>query len=163
VKVNRRGVQVLHRNGYYARRELVPVDRRDFYTTTRIAAAGVYVGDISDLKVSATAAFEKGVSEVAVDVTLKPDRISFEHGGGRHKASVQMAFFLGDGNEDIVGERWQLVDMNLTDANYQEFMTRGASFSLPIAVTGEPRLLKVIAYDYAADLIGIANISVRVK
>jgi hypothetical protein len=163
VKVNRRGVQVLHRNGYYARRELVPVDRRDFYTTTRIAAAGVYVGEISDLKVSATATFEKGASEVAADVTLKPDRISFEHGGGRHKASVQMAFFLGDGNEDIVGERWQLVDMNLTDASYQEFKMRGASFSLPIAVAGEPRLLKVIAYDYAADLIGIANVSVRVK
>ena len=55
VKVNRPGVDVFYRRGYYARQQLVPLDRRQFMAYNRITAAGNYPGAIGDITVSVEA------------------------------------------------------------------------------------------------------------
>ena len=55
---------------------------------------------------------------------------------------------------------WQAVDLDLTDANYDVFTSKGASYTQHIPLKGEPRFLKIIAYDYAADAIGTSTIAI---
>ena len=51
VTVNRKGVRVLSRFGYYAREEYIPFDRRQFLTYSRVASAGNMTEPLTDLKV----------------------------------------------------------------------------------------------------------------
>ena len=55
VKVNRPGATVLYRRGYFASEQLVPLDRREFLTYSRITAAGSYEGQIKDIGITAKA------------------------------------------------------------------------------------------------------------
>jgi VWFA-related protein len=161
VTVNRKDVKVLHRHGYYAREEYVPFDRRQFMTYSRIASAGNMDEPLTDLKVTATADYVKGAAQISVNVTLTADRVAFEHANGRHAASLEVAYFVGSAKQALIGEHWQAVDLDLTDANYETFKSKGASYTQRLAVKGEPAFVKVIVYDYAADLTGTTLVVIR--
>ena len=51
----------------------------------------------------------------------------------------------------MIGQDWQVVDLDLTDQNYEIFKARGLSYTQNLPVTGDPAYVKVIVYDYAAD------------
>jgi VWFA-related protein len=163
VTVNRKDVRVLYRHGYYGREEYIPFDRRQFMTYSRIAAAGNMTEPLADLKISATADYVKGAPEIGVTVSIAADRVAFEHANGKHAASLEVAYFIGTAKQALVGEHWQAVDLDLTDANYELFATRGVSYTQHIAVKGEPSFVKVIVYDYTADLTGTAMVMIPAK
>lgn len=163
VSVNRPNVRVLYRHGYYAREEYIPFDRRQFMTYGRVAAAGNMTEALTDLKVSATAAYAKDTSEIVVKLSIAADRVAFEHANGKHAASLEVVFFAGTSKQTLVGEHWQAVDLDLTDANYETFKSRGLSYTQPVPVKGEPRFVKVIVYDYAADLTGTALVMIQAQ
>ena len=154
VTVNRKDVRVLYRHGYYARETTTPLDRRAFLTYNRIAAAANITDALHDLNIAATADHAPGSPDLLVHVTLRDDRINFEHADGHHKASVEVAYFAGTAKQSVVGQDWQAVDLDLTDQNYAIFKTRGLSYTQTVPVTGDPAYVKVIVYDYAADALG---------
>jgi hypothetical protein len=163
VTVNRKDVRVLYRHGYYARDNTAPLDRRAFLTYNRIVAAANVVDPIHDLNIAATAEHAPGSANLLVHVTLRDDRIKFEDADGRHKASVEVAYFAGTAKETVVGQDWQVVDLDLTDQNYEIFKTSGLSYTQTVPLTGDPTYVKVIAYDYAADVIGSALVRIPAK
>lgn len=63
----------------------------------------------------------------------------------------------------MVGQDWQVVDLDLTDQNYEIFKTSGLSYTQTVPLTGNPAYVKVIAYDYAADVIGSALVRIPAK
>ena len=71
-----------------------------------------------------------------------------------------MVYFAGAAKQALVGEHWQAVDLDLTDANYETFKSKGVSYTQRVAVKGEPRFVKVVVYDYAADLTGTALVMI---
>jgi hypothetical protein len=87
--------------------------------------------------------------------------VAFEHANGKHAASLEVAYFAGTATQALVGEHWQAVDLDLTDTNYELFKTRGVSYTQRVAVKGEPRFVKVIVYDYTADLTGTALVMIQ--
>jgi hypothetical protein len=89
-------------------------------------------------------------------VTISSPRISFEQAEDRHVASLEVAFFCGDSKENVVCELWQTVDLKLRDESYQKFLREGASYTVRIPLTGPLAYVKVVVYDYAADLVGTA-------
>jgi hypothetical protein len=49
VKVARKGARVLYRRGYYAREQLIPYDRRQFMTLSRMLTAMAHPEDLDDM------------------------------------------------------------------------------------------------------------------
>lgn len=159
VKVNRPGTTVLYRHGYYASPQSIPMDRRQFITTKRMTAAGLYAGAIDDIKVTMNVPVlrrEAGGRELLVDGLIQPAGIAFSHHDALHTASIDLAVYAGDSKERVTGQALRKVDLNLKDEAYRNFLEHGASFTVRIPVKEDPKFVKVIVYDYAADLVGTA-------
>ncbi len=162
VKVNRRGATVLYRRGYYASRQIIPLDRRQFITENRIAAAGTYAGIVEDIKISlAKPVAEPGGSELALAFNIRSPRTRFLRADDRHSASLEIAIFCVDAEQRIVGQLRQTMDLRLREEAYQTFQTEGLNHMARVPLTSVPLFVKVIVYDYAADVTGSAAAKLR--
>jgi len=164
VRVNRPGLTVLYRHGYYARRELPPLERRQVFTQTRIAAAGSFDGAVPDIKITATARpatqVEVGLG-VAVDVTIDASRVTFQKIDGRHIGSLDVTVFCGDARENLVGQASQQMNFKLFDELHGRFLREGIPYSVRVPVRAPATYVKVVVYDYAADLLGSAVVKIK--
>jgi VWFA-related protein len=164
VKVNRPDVRVMHRQGYFATDRLVPMDRREFVTASRIEAASQYGRPIDHLKVavSDTAVAGAGTDRaLTVRVTVDASKLKFTTADGRHLGRIDVALFCGDEKDRVVGEARQHVNLTLTDEQLQRVMKEGVTFPARVPLTAAPSALKVIVYDYGADLVGSSMTKLR--
>lgn len=166
VRVRRPGVRVLYRDGYYGRDELVPYDRRAFLSHSRVSAAAGYRLPLTDVPVSASAtklSDERDAWRIQVEMTIDPTAIAFTEEDGRHVASVDVAVFVGDRRRNQVGELRETVDLRFTPETFARFREPNPqiTYSAVLDLTGSPRYVKVVAYDYASDRLGSAVIEVR--
>jgi VWFA-related protein len=163
VKVNRPGVTVLYRHGYFADDMPPPVDRRSFLTSRRIAAAGNYDQNVTDIPVQVKASVTKGTRgfEILLDVTVESSRVAFTTADGQHLATLDLAIFAGDTKERVVGQSQNTMDLKLKDETYQRYMREGIPFTVNMPVAAQPKYVKVIVYDYAADLVGSTNVKLK--
>ena len=167
VKVNRRDVTVLFRHGYYASDVLVPSDRRAFVVYRRILAAGQTGDSITDIGLSVKPSYQapqKGVTvpvQATIAGTIDAARIAFTKVADRYKGALDLAAFCSDAKETLLGEAWQKIDLNLTEATYRRIMREGIPYSIRVPVKAEPRWSKVVVYDYASDLLGSLAVQVR--
>jgi VWFA-related protein len=159
VTVNRPGVTVHYRHGYYASHQLVPLDRREFLTYTRMAAAARYTEALPDIRITlkpSTILGDEGARELLVQGTMDLSRVKFTRSDERHVASLEVGIYAGDARERVVGETLKKVDLRLTDDSYRAMLRDGGEFNARLSLSGEPRYVKVIVYDYASDLLGTA-------
>jgi hypothetical protein len=155
---------VLYRHGYRAGDQVVPVDLQQFTTYRRIATAGGSASAVSDIKVKLTASLVKqndGAVEVVVLATIDPARLSFKSVGGRHVGAIDVAIFCGNPREAVVGDAWQRIDLNLSEETFTRVQREGVSHAAHVPVKAHPRYVKIIVYDYAADLVGTAVVSLK--
>ena len=178
VRVNRPGVRVLFRHGYYASTVVVPTDRKAFITYRRVAAAGQYDKEVPDIKVAVKAQIARDNAKIAreasVDMVIDLSRVAFTIGpvtdktaapGGapenRHLGALDISVFCGDDRERLVGELWQIADLKLKDETYQKWMKEGMPFTMKVPLRGEPRYVKVVVYSYESDVVGSAIVKVK--
>jgi VWFA-related protein len=163
VRVNRADVTVLFRHGYYAEDIPLPLDRRAFTTSRRISAAGQYGSAIPDIRVTLTPTVRRTQASAEVSVVLNIDasRIAFTIAEGRHVADLDLVIYAADDKERIVGESRHKVDLKLKDENYQRYLRDGIPFEVTMRAALPPRYVKVIVYDYAADLLGSSIVKVK--
>lgn len=159
VRVARPDVTVAVRRGYFATDQLVPFDRRQFLTHSRVATAAEHSRPITDIRLEVKARVEHG--EVIVEGTIDPSRLTLEPIDGVRGGEVDVAVFAGDRSEEIVGERWQKISLKLGEKPYERLSASGIPFTVRVPVSGQPRYVKVIVYDYAADLVGSAMVKLR--
>jgi hypothetical protein len=62
--------------------------------------------------------------------------------------------FTLDGRQRPIQELWQRVELDLSDATYQKFTTGGIPYTATLPAPPDIRAVKVVVYDYAADLVG---------
>lgn len=164
VRVNRRGAIVLHRRGYFASERLVPMNRREFLTATRIAAAGSYEQDIRDIVVDIKNADVEGRGDgrqLVVELQVRAPKMRLIEQDGRHTGAIDLALFVADGRQRQVGELRQTIDVRLRPESVDRFLADGTTFTTRVPVSGEVFYLKVIAYDYGADLVGSVTKKLR--
>jgi VWFA-related protein len=164
LKVNRPDVRVMYRQGYFATNQIVPLDRRQFVTSGRIDAAARYGGVVDHLKVTVKDTVVEGsggTRALTAHLTVDISRVKFAREGELNIATLDVALYCGDDKEKVVGEARQKIDLKLTDALRESMLKDGTSFTSRVPLTGHPRVLKVIVYDYGADLVGTAVTKVR--
>ena len=163
VRVNRPGVTVLFRHGYYADDAPLPIDRRTFLTSRRISAAGQYGSAIPDIRVTLTPTVRRtqGSAEVNVALNIDASRIAFAAVDGRHVADLDLVVYVADDKERIIKESRHKVDLKLKDENYQRYLRDGIPFDVTMRAAQPPKYVKVIVYDYAADLLGSSIVKLK--
>ena len=121
-----------------------------------------HIGDIGlTVKASAVERESGRGRDALVDVKIDPSRVSFTETGDRHVGALNISVFCGDAREKVVGELWNTMDLALTQETYDCFMRDGIPYTARVPLTGELRYVKVIVYDYAADLLGSVITRVR--
>jgi hypothetical protein len=98
--------------------------------------------------------FRTGVTIVPVDVRVL-DR------EGRHVADLDLVVYVADDKERIIKESRHKVDLKLKDENYQRYLREGIPFDVTMRAAQPPKYVKVIVYDYAADLLGSSIVKLK--
>lgn len=164
VTVKRPGVTVLSRHGYFANATSTPVDLRAAMIYSRIAAASNYDQALTAINVRATASVapqSQPNPQVLLDVLIDPARLSFASVNGRNAASIALAAFFFDSDQQLVGQFWKRVDLTFDDTRFVAVRRDGVPVKLTVAVTAPPRQVKVVTYDPTADRVGSAIVKVQ--
>ncbi len=161
VRVDRPGLTVLYRHGYFAR-ETPPFDQRGLITYSRMVSAVNYAKPVADiaLRVKPIAPPGAGGTTIAIDVTVDLSRVVFAKANGRNTASIEIGAFCVDGRDAPVGQVWQTIELNLANDRLQQFLRDGLSHTMTVELARPAKRAKVVVYDYDADLLGSVNVTV---
>jgi VWFA-related protein len=156
VKVRRPGVRVEYRRGYFASPRVVPLERRDFITFTRIRAAARYGRAIDHIAVSLAKPADGAVDPNMLDVEVKVDisKLWLPLKDGLRKGALDVAVYAGDAKQRPIGEALSRVDLSFSEVAYRRSLESGAWFVMRVPIRGTARHVKAVVYDYGADLVG---------
>jgi hypothetical protein len=160
VTVNRPGVSVFVRKGYYATPNAGPLDRRAAVTFARVLAAAEDAGEIPDLAITAAVVDGAMNGRVSLTTTVDLSRVTFKSVDGRLAATLHVAVFCLDAHQRPVGDLETDVALNYDADRLREMRASGLSLPLTIPVTAPASSLKIVAYDFADDLTGSRNVDV---
>ncbi len=162
VRVNRPGATVLYRHGYYGSQELPPLNRIEMLTFSRIAGAANYDRDVPDIGLTVDVEREGDpATAITAKLVIAADRLLLTEDAGLRRGHLKIAAFVGDKNERVIGETWQDMNLDLRDDTYARILAEGIPHQVRVAVNGVPAYLKVIVYDFNADLVGSSMMKVR--
>ena len=159
VRVNRPNVTVQYRHGYYGRPQLVPYNRREFLTYSRVLAAALFPREISDIRVglkTSTERADNGVSLVA-EIRIALNRIRFEERDGLQQAQLDISLYTANADGKGIGEMYRKLELKLTPEEHRRALKEGVTYVMRLHTRLYPRIAKVVVYDYAADVIGTAE------
>jgi VWFA-related protein len=163
VKVNRPGATVLYRHGYFGRQELTPFNRRAALTYTRMAGATNLPGDVRDIKVDLDAKVIRDKQGWAVEVRTRvdPSRLTWTLTGNERSAEIDIGVFCAGDDEKSIGEHLQREIVKFDAAQFEKTTIAGISNALTVRVDKAPKYVRVVVYDYGADLVGTASMRLR--
>jgi VWFA-related protein len=162
VKVRRPDVTVLYRRGFFARRDLGSFDRRQFITRDRLTAAAGFRREVNDIKVKLSASVNRtsAGAEVVISATIDPTRLFFTIVNGRRVAALDILTVCFDQHGEGTGQFYQRANIDLSEDDYQKAMKSGLPFDVRFDTNPGVRKIRIVVYDYRADLIGSADRSV---
>jgi VWFA-related protein len=165
VRVDRPGVTVLYRHGYFARLSPPAFDRRKFLTDNRVVSAALYRQDIRDIAIKVDVTRipgKRGVAdEMVVEASIDTGRIAFTRVDGKQVGALTVAVFFADAKKMVVQERSQTIDLKLPPASYQRVQREGIPYRLQMPVKDSVRIVKIVVYNYEKDTIGSAEVLVK--
>jgi hypothetical protein len=159
VEVNRPGVTVLFRHGYHADQSSASLSRRTVVADSRLVKAASSTRPYREIRVTATPAFTKASTgkggEMLVQLVIGAERLSWSADDLlRRVAHLELAIFCGAAKNTVVGQTRRTVTVALTAERYDQVGKQGLPYSVRIPVSAPPRFVKVVVYDYDADLTG---------
>jgi VWFA-related protein len=167
VRVNRPGLRVMHRRGYYAERVLKPYDREKFLTYSRISAVVGLEELIHDVDFSLnTEKITPGASSVfQSSLTVRPAVSVYALNEGRYRGKLTIAYFLFDRGGTLLNETSDDLDMALLPETFGRVMKEGFTIKKTIQPPSDLKetILRIVIYDVANDRVGSAEAKLKVK
>lgn len=159
VKVRRPGVTVLYRRGYYARPEIGSFDRRSFITKDRLMAVAGFRRVIDDIKVKLDASIQKTPTghEVVAKGTINTSRLFFDLAEGRHVGSLDLLVVCFNDKDEVIGQNYQRANVDLTEDAFKAATQSGLPYDVRFEMSPAVRRVRLVVYDYRADLAGSAD------
>ncbi|RPJ87135.1 MAG: VWA domain-containing protein [Acidobacteria bacterium] len=153
------GLRVYARRGYYARPTLEPYDRERFMIYARTVAAAQYPGNVKDIPLDVD--IEKtriggGRLEVTVKARIKVKETIFDPKGDAMTGLLAVNYFIVADDGQMKAEAWNTLNMNLSQASYQEALRQGVVAQETFEIDPGPvhARLKLIVYNPKTDTLG---------
>jgi len=159
VGVRPTGLRVYARRGYYARPTLEPYDRQKFMIYARTVAAAQYPGNVKDIPLDADIEKKRignGMLEVTVKAKIKVTETIFDKKNDAMTGLLAVNYFIVNDDGQMKAEAWDTLDMNLTEASYQEALQKGvfAQETFQVDPGALHARLKLIVYNPKTDTLG---------
>jgi VWFA-related protein len=157
VKVNRPDVSLASRSGYYGRQQLVPYNREEFLTFSRVQAAALYPDQVRDIKVKVKPTLQRGSDgdgDAIVDLTIDISRLALETEDGGRTGELTVAVYCNDMDGKATGDAWKKIRVTVPDDKYKQTLRDGIEYTIRLPAKNSSRHLKVVVYDYRADVVG---------
>jgi VWFA-related protein len=172
VTVNRRGLTLLYRHAYEARPRVdEPIDVRAMFvksymlhlaTMPPALAPGIVAHSNIPMKLSRPVVRSEGdARQVTTDVRVDATYVTFTREGDTYSISLDLAAFVRDGHEKVLGEQWARVDLKVDASGYARLKRDGIRHSFTVNVTGRPSQIVVVVYEYEASRGAWATANVR--
>ena len=142
--MDRKDVTVLYRRGYYARAEMLPFDRQQFVTSSRMNAAASFRREIRDIELNARTSRAAGAPDAVVDVTIDISRLHFADAAGRRQANLAVALVCLDSAQRVVSQFAEQVGFPLDDGEFARAAKDGLAYTGRVAVPPQGRTVKVV-------------------
>jgi VWFA-related protein len=161
LKVSRPGVNLYYRHGYFSRKELQAFNRADFIGADRIRAAASFRRTINDIRLRVDASLGRAKDgpgyEMSVSANIDPSKLAFTFVEGVHVGRISIAVFCWDEKNNAIGSSVQTADLRLKDEDFKKIMSAGIPYRVRFPVNPGVRSVRVVVYDFKADLIGSAD------
>lgn len=162
--VNRPGVTVRFRHGYFAAPEPPPLELEALVKRARIEAALAYDQEAKDipLRVTVTQLPRMGIEfQARVEIVIDAGPLSLPLTNGLRTGQLEVQVYCGDAKQAVIGDAGQHVDLGVPEAMYQQWLQAGIHRTIRVPTPEPPKYVKVVVYDYGSDRIGSATVTIK--
>jgi VWFA-related protein len=160
VRTRRQGTTLLYRRGYYGRTEVGAYNRRDAVTRERLVAAAGFRREVNDIKVKLDASQQKnpdGVNQVSIRASIDTSRLYLSLVDGHKVGAVDVLAMCFNDKNQAIGQFYQRASIDLTEEMLGQVSRGGLPYTVQFEASPATRRVRLVIYDYRADLIGSAD------
>jgi hypothetical protein len=130
-------------------------------TFSRIRAAAEYIQTVNHIKVKLGQPAWTA-TDLAVEVTVDIGKVRFSETNGARDATLDVGIFCGNAKDEPIGQDMKKVGLHLGETEYARAQQQGVTFRVTVPIRGQANdgAVKVVVYDYGADLVGSAIVKV---
>jgi hypothetical protein len=163
VRTRRPNVTLLYRRGYYGRTEVGSYNRRDAVTRERLVAAAGFRREVSDIKVKLDVSQQKnpdGVNEVSIRASIDTSRLYLSLVDNHKVGAVDVLAMCFNEKGQAIGQFYQRASIDLTEEMLGQVSRNGLPYTVKFEASPATRRVRLVVYDYRADLVGSADKSI---
>lgn len=164
VKVNRPGLTLRFRHGYFAAEEPPPVELEALVKKARIETALSFDQEAKDIPLQVTVSQlpRMGIqSQTRVELTIGAAPLALTLKDGVRTGQLEVQVYCGDAKQNVVGDAGEHYDLTANDATYQQWLKSGIFKIIRVPTDAVPQYVKVVVYDYGSDRIGSAMVKTK--
>jgi hypothetical protein len=87
--------------------------------------------------------------------------VTFEPVNGRFVARLNVAVFAGGRDDQLVGEHWEQLDLDLDAATHARLTRESIVYTASVPLNGFAQRVRAVVYDYTGDRLGMMTQTVR--
>ncbi len=161
VTVDRPGVKVRHRRGYFAGSQPPAGNKKEEKGMISEAAQDPLEATALGVTVALRPFRSYVGKQIEITVSVDPRDLTFQSAQGHWQGTVEIWAAQCSGKGKVKGGISKTLTLNLTEANYQKLLNRGLSLSFSEQVSSGSDKLVVVARDTPSGKTGWVNVPLR--